>query len=359
MNIWFAANIPPEQSGGVARSMQGLAEGLQGLGHQTTVVTNRLNSGGSYLIFALQLALRFLLTLNKPPDWIVARSTDGIVCALLIRVFSLKTRMAIHNHGWEEQVYEIEKRLPGSLVHPQTTWKARMIRFPLLRACLALSDACVCGTISEIRWLNKKYPRYHQKFRYVPNGVHILDSAFWSGREEVPLNILAIGGTTWKKNLNHTIAVFKKIIRYWPQSRLFIIGAGLHKNDLPYELPKEISFVPEVKPDAMKRFYTTCPYLISSSRYEGGHSFAIVEAMSYGCVVFASEITSTVEILRDNYNGFLITGVSVSEDATIISTALKEKDRLIAIRHHAFCSARRNRWERQTKRLERILCSKQ
>jgi glycosyltransferase involved in cell wall biosynthesis len=359
MNIWFAANIPLQSNGGVARSMQGLAEGLQGLGHQTTIVTNCLHFGSDYLVFALRLSLRLLLTVRKPPDWIVARSTDGIVCALLIKVFSLKTRMAIHNHGWEEQVYEIEKRLPGSLVHPKTTWKARMIRFPLLRACLALSDSCVCGTISEIRWLIKKYPRYHQKFRYVPNGVHILDSGFWGSREEIPLNILAIGSMTWKKNLNHTIAVFKEIIRQWPQSRLFIIGAGLNQNDLPCQLPGEIAFVPEVTSDAMMRFYATCPYLISSSRYEGGHSFAIVEAMSYGCVVFASEIPSTMEIVRDNYNGFLISGASVSEDTTIISTALKEKNLLVAIRHHAFCSAKRNRWERQTRRLERILCSKQ
>ena len=192
----------------------------------------------------------------------------------------------------------------------------------------------------------------------MPNGVQILNSGFWSGREEVPLNILAIGSMTWKKNLNHTIAVFKEIVHQWPQSRLFIIGAGLNKNDLPCQLPKEITLVPEVRSDAMTRLYTTCPYLISSSRYEGGHSFAIVEAMSYGCVVFASEISSTVEILRDNYNGFLITGANVSEDATIISTGLKEKDLLIAIRYHAFCSARRNRWERQTQRLERILCLK-
>jgi glycosyltransferase involved in cell wall biosynthesis len=319
-------------------------------------VTNGRHNGSGYIVFALTLALRLLLSLRKPPDWIVARSTDGVACALLVKAFSLKTGLAIHNHGWEEQVYEIEKRLPGSLVHPKTTWKARIVRFPLLRACLKLSDYCVCGTISEIRWLNKKYPRYHQKFRYVPNGVHILESGFWSNREEVPLNILAIGSMTWKKNLNHTIAVFKGIVRQWPQSRLFIIGAGLNKNDLPLQLPEEITLVPEVRPDAMTRFYTTCPYLISSSRYEGGHSFAIVEAMSYGCVVFASEISSTVEILRDNVNGFLITGNSVSEDATIISTVLKQEGLLNAIRHHAFCSARRNRWERQTRRLERILC---
>jgi glycosyltransferase involved in cell wall biosynthesis len=356
MNIWFAANIPPQSNGGVARSMQGLAAGLRMLGHRTTIVTNALRKGNGYLVFALQLAGRLLLTINKPPDWIIARSTDGVACALLIKAFSLKTRMAIHNHGWEEHVYEIEKRLPGSLVHPHTTWKARMVRFPLLRACLALSDCCVCGTISEIRWLKKKYPRYYHKFRYAPNGVHVLDRGFWVGRDDVPLNILAIGSMTWKKNVNHTIAVFEEIVRHWPQSRLFIIGAGLNKNDLPCQLPKEITFVPEVRSDAMTRLYTTCPYLISSSRYEGGHSFAIVEAMSYGCVVFASEISSTMEILRDNYNGFLITGADVSEDATIISTALKEKDLLAALRRHAFCSARRNRWERQTRRLERILC---
>ena len=356
MNIWFAANIPLGSSGGVARSMQGLAEGLQRLGHRTEIVVNASNTGGGYLVFALKLTLRLLFHIVNQPDWIIARSTDGIGCALLIKALALKTRVAIHNHGWEEYAYEFEKRLPVGLVFPRTTWKARIIRFPLLRACLALSSSCICGTISEIRWLKKKYPRHHRKFRYLSNGVHVVDRGFWLDQNEIPLHIVSIGSFTWKKNLNHTIAVFEEMVRHLPQSRLFLIGTGLEKHQIPRQLIEEISVVPEVNPSEMSKWYMTCPYLISSSRYEGGHSFALLEAMSFACVVIASAISSSAEIIQNKCNGLLITGVDAKDDAAAISALLKEKERLVHMRRRAFCSARRNRWERQMKRMERILC---
>jgi glycosyltransferase involved in cell wall biosynthesis len=356
MNIWFAANIPPQSNGGVARSMQGFSEGLRILGHQTTIVVNESSGGGGFLMFAAQLAKRLLLERNNPPDWIVARSTDGVGCALLSKAMGLKTRIALHNHGWEENVYETERRLPQELVYPQTSWKARIIRFPLLRACLSQCARCLCGTLSEIRWLKKKYPRYQGKLHYIPNGVQVSDKGFWMDRNDLPLNLLAVGGPTWKKNLRHTIAVFEELAPRWPQCRLFLVGTGLEKSCFPHPLPQEAVVVPDVQSSEMAQWYMTCPYIISSSRYEGGHSFALLEAMSYGCVVFASKIFSSMEIVRNNHNGVLITGVDVVDDVKVITAALKDKELLATMRRHAFTTANRNRWERQAKRLERVLC---
>lgn len=358
MNIWFAANIPPQSNGGVARSMHGFAEGLRILGHQTIIVVNESSKGGGFLMFAVQLAKRLLLQRNNPPDWIVARSTDGVGCALLIKALGLKTKIALHNHGWEEKVYEIERRLPAGLVYPKTSWKARIIRFPLLRACLSQCTRCLCGTLSEIHWLKNKYPRYQGKLRYVPNGVHVSEKGFWMDRNDLPLNLLAVGGLTWKKNLRHTIAIFEELASLWPGCRLFLVGTGLGKSGFPRPLPQETVVVPDVRSGEMARWYTTCPYLISSSRYEGGHSFVLLEAMSYGCVVFASAIFSSMEIVRNNHNGVLITGADVVDDVKVITAALKEKEPLAAMRRHAYATANRNRWERQAKRMERVLCGR-
>jgi glycosyltransferase involved in cell wall biosynthesis len=357
MDIWFAANIPSGSGGGVARSMQGLAEGLRKLGHRTVIVTNAPRKEGGYLFFALKLAMRLFLNSFRPPDWIIARSTDGAGCALLVKALALKTRIAIHNHGWEEYAYELERRLPRRIVYPRTTWKARIVRFPLLSACLALCSCCMCGTVSEIRWLKKKYPRSIRKFYYIPNGVQAGEKGFWMDRCDIPMHFLAVGGLTWKKNLYHTIAVFEEIARHLPRPRLFLIGTGMEKNRLPMQLHEDITVVSDVKPGEMFRWYTTCPYVISSSRYEGGHSFALLEAMSYACVVFASAIASSMEIIRNRHNGIVITGIDVQSDAAAVAAVLKEKELFAAMRHHAFSSAMRNRWERQVTRMERVLCT--
>jgi glycosyltransferase involved in cell wall biosynthesis len=355
MIVWFAADIHPGSGGGVARSMQGLAEGLCALGHRTVVVTNPSMRRGGYLKFSLSLAARLLLNLRNPPDWIVARSTDGAGCAFLAKLLSLKTRIAIHNHGWEEYAYELEKRLPRGTDFPRTTWKARLVRFPLLRACLSLCSCCMSGTLSEIRWLKEKYPRCRSKFRYAPNGVDIPGRPYWADGRDAPCNMLALGGSTWKKNLNHAVEVFEEILRYMPEFRLFLIGTGAEKDKMPLVLGPEVTVVPKVLPGEMSRWYTTCPFLISCSRYEGGHSFALLEAMSYACVVISSAIPSSMEVVRNGHNGILITGVDAGSDARYIVELMQEKKHIVLMRQRAYSSAMRNRWERQAKRVERIL----
>jgi glycosyltransferase involved in cell wall biosynthesis len=356
MIIWFAANVAPGSMGGIARSMQGLSDGLRTLGHRTGVIKNSAAIGG-YVFFALKLGAKLLVNVAHQPDWIVARSTDGVFCALLIKVLSLKTRLAIHNHGWEEYVYELEQRLPGGITIPRTTWKARLVRFPLLRACLKLCTCCISGTTCETRWLKNKYPDVRHKLKYIPNGVDAVSSGFWLKQRDASYNLLAIGGFTWKKNLNHTIAVFENLSRIIPECRLYVIGPESEKGRLSAPLHPGIIVVPEVKPEGMSAWYKTCPFLISSSRYEGGHSFVLLEALSHACVVFASTIPSSREIIRNGENGFLISGADVHLDAKAIADALVDKKKCMMIRRRAFSTALRNRWDRQAKRMERMLCS--
>ncbi len=355
MIIWFAANVPSGSVGGVARSMQGLAEGLHMLGHRTSVVTNG-DSRGGYILFAFKLAARLFLNMTHQPDWIIARSTDGVVCALLIKALAFKTRLAIHNHGWEEYVYEIENRLPRRTVFPRTTWRARIIRFPLLRVCLALSAGCISGTLAEIRWLKKHYPRHQRKFHFVPNGVNAPDNGFWMEQHDAPLHLLAIGGLTWKKNILHTIDIFEELVRRLPECRFYLIGSCAPLDRISRHLHSGITVLPQVSQGEMPKWYRTCPFLLSSSRYEGGHSFALLEAMSHACVVFASAIPSSKEIIRNGENGMLISGIDAKTDAKVIAEVLRDKSAQIKMRRRALASARRSRWERQVHRMERVLC---
>lgn len=360
MNVWFAANIPEDSKGGISRSMRGLSDGLRQRGHRVRIVVNSPGTRNENLmVFAFMLGLRFLVHLKNPPDWIIARSSDGFFCGLLVKAFRLKTRVVLHNHGWEENVLELEKRLPRSFISFPTTWKSRLLRFPLLRATLSLSDYCVCGTLSEIRWLNTKYPRHRPKVRYVPNGVQCNHDFTWVDKDNAPLHFLSVGGDTWKKNLGHVVAVFRELRERAPASRLFLVGAGSNAMKgivLTEDDRGAITIVAEEEPSRMERWYATCPFLISCSRYEGGHSFALLEALSYGCVVFASAIPSTMEVIQNEVNGILIGGIEPRKDAQAIRHALENNDITNRIRHNAQRTAQRNRWNRQISRLEKILC---
>lgn len=227
MKIWFAADIPPHVTGGVARSMNELAAGLRKRGHQVTIITCEQLPAPQYLLFALRFCLYYIMHFMNRPDWIIARSTDSVFCAVMIALFKLRTKIILHNHGWEECVYSLEKKLPSSFLTSPTGWKALLIRFPLLRLTLKLCTCCISGTEHEVDYLRKRYPAYASKCTYISNGAHPRETVFWNSGKEQPFRFLTVGGNTWKKNLIHSLRIFSRIRKSYPEARLFIVGTGV------------------------------------------------------------------------------------------------------------------------------------
>jgi len=358
MNIWFAAAIPAQSRGGVAVSMMSLAQGCRNAGHRVRTVFGAGAHPVNYIAFALKLGLKVAAAGPDRPDVVVARSTDGLFAALAARLLRLRTRVVLHNHGWEPLVYEVERRLPSRVVSSPTTWRARLVRFPLLWCTRLAAHAVMSGTVHETRWLKRRYPRRAGAYVYVPNGVGCGDQPEWLKTGRFPDRFLAVANHTWKKNLEHVRAVTARLRAALPEASFYFVGTGpvdmtplFDRSGLPQEA---VTVVPSSPPEEMDRWYRSCPYLISASRYEGGHSFALLEAMAQGAVVFATPIFSSVEIVTDRRNGFVITGHDAGRDAATIRQALANPQALGAVRLQAYHAAVRNRWERQVRRFLRM-----
>ena len=358
MKIWFAAAIAEKSFGGVSRSMKELSDGLRSRGHVVSVVTGTSHPGNNYLIFACKLCIRYMFNFFNRPDWILARSTDAVFCALIIRLLRLNTGVILHNHGWEENVYGIEKKLPSSVLSTPTTWKSIIIRFPLLRLMLKACTFCVSGTVHEIRYLKARYPALGHKFIYIPNGVAVQENRPGKDTIDNPPDVLFVGNTTWKKNLLHAAGIFSYIKKNHSNARLFCIGTGLDDNEffplLGYDTDGIIN-MRSVSFEEMQSWYSRCAIMLAPSRYEGGHPLAILEAMSFGVLVFASAIPSHREIIHDGLNGYLISGSDKERDARYIVEKLP-LDINRKVRACAIETAKRNRWPRQVSRLEKVLC---
>jgi glycosyltransferase involved in cell wall biosynthesis len=362
MNIWFAAAIPDTSHGGVGRVMRELAAGLTARGHSCRIIyAGRSQFFQNYLVFSVCLMTRLAIAFKNRPDWIIARSTDGVFCIMLVRLVLLKTKVALHCHGWEEKVFDVEKRLPRRVLTPKTTWKARLVRFPLLRRMLAVCDLCICGTLEEARWVKIKYPLQKRRIVVVPNGVSEVRFPHCTRKAPPAPRFLAVGASTWKKNIAHTVAVFQSIKKSIPEAELCVVGcsieelAALLRGTLPYN----VSAVRGVPPKNMTQWYASCPFFITSSRYEGGRSLAMLEAMSHGCVVFASAIPSAMECIIHAQNGFIVPSVDPEQDAAIIVKVVATPELCAAVSKKAFLFGRRQSWRRQTLRCERVLCDKQ
>jgi glycosyltransferase involved in cell wall biosynthesis len=356
--VWFAADIPASSQGGVNRLMKGLSFGLSRQGIRTEIIYNNeyeLLRAAGYIGFSLGLGIKLLLRPLSRPDWIIARSTDALFCAVVKRIFRLKTRIVLQNHGWEEYVYAIQKRLTAALVDRPVTWKSRLIRFPLLRATLAMADYCLCGTIDDIRWIRGRYPAALKKLRYVPNGVEPKRSCFWAGRADLQHRFLCVGTMTWRKNLTYAVALFRRLAEADPNARLYLVGTGEIPAALNFSAQERITVVPSLLMEQMDEWYERCPFFLHTARYEGGHPLALLEAMSFGAVPFVVPIPSVREIVRHGNNGIHLGGIDAGKDAEIIASAIADKNRIATLGKQAYSTAMRNRWKRQTVRLERVI----
>jgi glycosyltransferase involved in cell wall biosynthesis len=361
MRIWFAAAQKSDAFGGVHRSMSSLAGALRKEGHTVALYWNSRSGRRGQLAFMLLLLLRLLAAVFWRPDWIVARSSDGLFCALARRLGLVKTRVAIHSHGWEEKAYAVEKRLPRSVVTNPTTLKPRLVRFPLLRLALSCADACICGTVEEARWIGQRYRKRRRKIHVVPNGVDRPPLPLWPEQGDWPPSFLVVGGFTWKKNIEYALELFRRIFSSLPEARLFCVGTGpvpRRLKTLTDGLGDALFLVEREAPHKMFRWYETCPFLISASRYEGGRSLAILEAQAHGMVAFASAIPSSRELIRDGRNGVLLSGCDVDFDAGKIIRTCSDSGLCKALGSAAYRGSLRQSWERQTGRLLRVLKAK-
>jgi len=353
MRIWLAASVSPSSPGGVYRSITGLAMELQRRGHTTRTIFSSPGRAHKRHLFSCRLALRLFFFFWKRPDWIIARSSDGLACALVARLFRMKTAIALHNHGWEERAFAIERRLPSSVINNPTTWRGRIAGFFLLRLTLKKTDLCLCGTIDEARWLSNRYPGVRPKLCIVPNGVPSVAQAHWPLQEEFPPSILMAGAFTWKKNLLYGVELFRRLLEKEEDARLFIVGCGplspQQKGPL-HALGDAVFIVENEAPDRMSRWYESCPMLLLPSRYEGGRPFTILEAQSRGCTVFASDIAAIRECVTHGKTGFLLSGVNPVADAGLIASVFRNRELMRSVGQSAWKKAMRNSIKRQGER---------
>ena len=87
-----------------------------------------------------------------------------------------------------------------------------------------------------------------------------------------------------------------------------IVGSGsLKKNLIEYAEANNIKLkiLDKVTNSEILNMLKNYKYFILPSLYEGNPK-SLLEAMSSGCLIFASNINNNNEIIKDSYNGFFV-----------------------------------------------------
>jgi len=146
--------------------------------------------------------------------------------------------------------------------------------------------------------------------------------------------ILSVGRLEEQKNFSRLIELLKN-----SRFEIDIVGSGSKKNELINLANKnnvKIKILDNLNNSGLLSLMKKYKYFISTSLYEGNPK-TIIEAMSCGCIVFASKIVNHSEIISHSTNGFLfnvesnelfelISNISKYDQLNISNNAIKHVD---------------------------------
>ncbi|MCR1935386.1 glycosyltransferase family 4 protein [Clostridium tepidum] len=150
---------------------------------------------------------------------------------------------------------------------------------------------------------------------------------------ELPF-ILYLGGFSSRKNVKSIIEAFEKIYNKLPEKHtLVIVGSKKDEGEKLYEFSRKLKissniiFTDFVEEQDLPIFYNGCSVFIYPSLYEG-FGLPPLEAMSCGCAVIASNITSIPEVTSDcciNIDPFDVDNMSASMENILKNPELQDK----------------------------------
>ena len=167
----------------------------------------------------------------------------------------------------------------------------------LTRVSLLYADIYSVSSEEDIKILNSTFRT--NKIVLIRNWVEVVNSKDISSREN---KILSIGRLEYQKNFQYLVDNFKN-----SDKKITIYGKGSEEHEiksLAKQVGLDLEIVNNINNEDLISKLNSSKYFIQTSLFEGNPK-ALLEAMSAGCIVLASNIANNSEIINDGENGFL------------------------------------------------------
>ncbi len=150
-------------------------------------------------------------------------------------------------------------------------------------------------------------------------------------------NIISICRLVDQKNIFEIFKIAKKLQIY----NFIVLGDGSlfekAKNYLENNFIKNV-FLFGTQKDVFKYLYEADLFL-STSLYEG-HPISILEAMSIGLPIIASNVTGNIDTIKDGYSGFLYRLGNINQASYLIEKIMKNKALKLKFSNNSFYTHR-------------------
>ncbi len=191
--------------------------------------------------------------------------------------------------------------------------------FLLTQIALAFSNLYTVSNKTELDYLQKRF-LFSKNILHRPNWI--ADSEIVDINERSKHEIISVGRLEKQKNYEELINLFKD-----SKFVINIVGSGSKKDKL-VELAKQknikVNFLGRLENEDLQKVYDKYLFFVSTSKFEGNPK-SVLEAMSKGCIVIASNIENHRELITNEENGYLIPDNCNSLSSFINSLLQNEK----------------------------------
>lgn len=171
-----------------------------------------------------------------------------------------------------------------------------------------------------------------QKMDIIPNGIdiHQFRPSFFDFTFQKTFPILCVTRITPRKNIRYLIEAFDKLCKIYTHLRLQIIGEGDEKVNLEkmvkdLGLEKQINFAGLVPHEKLPAYYQSAGVFVLPSQNEG-MSNSMLEALSSGLPLLATDTGGTQELVENGVNGFILKMKSAEDIAEKLEILIQDEE---------------------------------
>tara|TARA_B100000686_G_scaffold210712_1_gene217524 strand:+ start:20113 stop:21234 length:1122 start_codon:yes stop_codon:yes gene_type:complete len=264
--------------------------------------------------FSLIIPFRYIKEINKC-DLIHQHQLLGSWVVLALKILTRKP--VLIRTGYD--MYEF------SLLNSENYFKSLFL-FLLTYLSLKFSNLYTVASNSDLNFLQSHFKFDTRKIKIRPNWVKETKAKEISSRQSD--RVFSAGRLESQKNYTELIKCFPNDSKY----HLEIIGEGtqeMHLRKLITNAKYKVSIHNNIEHASLLNKMNNYKYFISSSLFEGNPK-TILEAMSIGCIVIASDIKNHRELIEHKKNGILfdLNSMNIVEIIDEIEIDLKLQNKL-------------------------------
>ncbi len=302
--------------GGVTENAHHTALELEKLGHDVTIITANVNRDDRKFDHRRLRRVGFDVTI--PANGAFGNITVGFRLPRELRAIEREKKFdLVQIHSPMDPVLPLValKVFSAPKVGTFHTYMDSSVGLTLFRRPLQwyfnrLSGRIAVSTAAE-KFAKKYFPA---DYRVIPNGVDIdrFNPAVMplEKYQDGYTNILFVGRLEPRKGLKFLIQAMPIVLAAIPKARLIVVGGGVlreyYRRFVMDEITDRVIFTGFVPAEDLPRYYRTADLCVSPATQGESFGIVLIEAMSAGKPIVASDIEGYNTVINDGHEGFLV-----------------------------------------------------